>query len=107
MLRAFVNERGSNWLQFRPLIEICINNSKQSSTVYSPYFINHGCHPNFNALFNNGSTMPIMSAAEELFKCIRDATAQAKLNVEQAQAAQKQETNRSCRCHSFKVGDMV
>ena len=107
MLRALVNERGSNWLQFLPLIEICINNSKQVSTGYSPYFINYGYHPNFNALFNNVSTTSNVPAAEEFFKRIRDATAQAKLNIEQAQVVQKQQADRSRRCHSFKVGDMV
>jgi len=54
-----------------------INNSKQASTGYSPYFINYGYHPKFNTLFNNVSTMSNVPVAEEFFKHIRDATAQA------------------------------
>ena len=51
--------------------------------------------------------MSNVPAAEEFFKRIRDATAQAKLNIEQAQLVQKQQADRSRRYHSFKIGDMV
>jgi len=58
-------------------------------------------------LYYNVSTMSNVPAAGEFFKRIRDTSSQAKRNIEQAQIVQKQQADRSRRCHSFKVDDMV
>ena len=44
-LRAFVNHRENDWDELLSLCEFAINNSDQASTGYTPFFLNHGCHP--------------------------------------------------------------
>ena len=44
-LRSFVNHRQSNWDELLPLCQFAINNSYQSSTCESPFFLNSGHHP--------------------------------------------------------------
>ena len=44
ILRSYVNERNTNWVEFLPLVEIAINNSKSASTSLTPFFINYEFH---------------------------------------------------------------
>ena len=44
-LRAFVNHRQTNWDELLPLCQFAINNSFQTSTGESPFFLNSGQHP--------------------------------------------------------------
>ena len=44
-LRSFVNHRQSNWDELLPLCQFAINNSYQSSTCESPFFLNSGHYP--------------------------------------------------------------
>jgi len=73
MLRSFVNERNTNWTEFIPIVEICINNSKQISTGYSPYYINYGYHPNFSGIFEKPSKQCNSPAVEEYIHRINQA----------------------------------
>ena len=40
------------WVEYLPLVEIAINNSKSVSTGLTPFFINYGYHSDFTA-FND------------------------------------------------------
>src|SRR4051794_4629957 len=42
ILRAYTNEHQDNWDQLLPYAEIAYNNSKNSSTGYSPFYVNTG-----------------------------------------------------------------
>ena len=44
-LRTFVNHKQSNWDELLPLCQFAINNSDQTSTGKSPFFLNTGQHP--------------------------------------------------------------
>ena len=44
-LRSFVNHHQSHWDSLLPLCQFAINNSYQSSTGESPFFLNSGQHP--------------------------------------------------------------
>ena len=44
-LRTFVNHKQSNWDELLPLCQFAINNSDQTSTGESPFFLNTGQHP--------------------------------------------------------------
>ena len=44
-LRTFVNQKQSNWDELLPLCQFAINNSDQTSTGESPFFLNTGQHP--------------------------------------------------------------
>ena len=41
-LRTFVNHKQSNWDEILPLCQFAINNSDQTSTGESPFFLNTG-----------------------------------------------------------------
>ena len=57
ILRSYVNERNTNWIEYLPIVKIAINNSKSISTGYTPYEANYGFHPNFSA-FNTNDNQP-------------------------------------------------
>ena len=107
MLRSHVNERNTNWSEFVPLIEIVINNTKQSSSGISPYFINYGYHPNFNGIYEKSKAETNSSAAESFISRINQAVEFAKSNIIKSQSIQKQQADYSRRDHEFKVGDQV
>ena len=45
MLRAFIDNKQSNWDQLLPSLEFAYNNAVNASTGYSPFFLNSGQHP--------------------------------------------------------------
>ena len=53
MLRYYINTKSNDWVDHVPFVEISINNSKQTSTGYSPYYLNFDHHPSFNNLINS------------------------------------------------------
>lgn len=44
-LQAFVNTRQTDWAEWLACAEFALNNKINSSTGYSPFFLNYGCHP--------------------------------------------------------------
>ena len=44
-LCCFINYQQDDWVDFLHLAEFACNNSIHSSTRYSPFFANTGCHP--------------------------------------------------------------
>jgi hypothetical protein len=44
-LRLFVNYRQDDWVEWLPLAEFSYNDKIQSSTGYSPFYLNYGQHP--------------------------------------------------------------
>ena len=45
-LRIFVNKRQTDWVDWLSLATFSYNNKEQMSTGQSPFFLNHGRHPN-------------------------------------------------------------
>jgi hypothetical protein len=45
MLRAYVGTELNDWCRFLPAIEFAINDAKQASTGFSPFFLNSGQDP--------------------------------------------------------------
>jgi hypothetical protein len=44
-VRAHTNHMQTNWSELLCMIEFAINNSKHSSTKFTPFFMNNGRHP--------------------------------------------------------------
>ena len=44
-LWAFVNYKQDNWAHLLPVAEFTINNAKNASTGFSPFYLANGCHP--------------------------------------------------------------
>ena len=45
-LRIFVNEQQTDWVDWLSLATFSYNDKEQTSTGQSPFFLNHGTHPN-------------------------------------------------------------
>jgi hypothetical protein len=110
MLRHYVNERNDDWSQQLTAAEIAINNSQQSSTKYSPFYMNYGFNPRFPFLVQGTvkATVPTtVPAAEEVFETIKRTTQQAIQNMQKAQQQQSLYANRKRREDKFQVGEQV
>jgi len=44
-MRAFVDNKQSNWDRLLPSLELAYNNAVNASTGYSPFFLNTAQHP--------------------------------------------------------------
>ena len=49
-LRCFINYQQDDWVDFLHMAEFAYNNSVHSSTGYTPFFANTGCHPRWTVL---------------------------------------------------------
>ena len=108
MLRAYVNQRQDDWDHHLTAIEIAYNNSKQSSTGYSPYFLNYGQHPTFP--LNSPTVVSERSnneSVEELLEGLDRALTEAQNAVERAQQNQQRQANRHRSELEFEVGQEV
>ena len=110
MLRHYVNERNDDWSQQLTAAEIAINNCQQSSTKYSPFYMNYGFNPRFPFLVQgtiNDTVSSTVPAAQAVFETIKQTTQQAIRNIEKAQQQQSLYANRKRREDKFHVGEQV
>ncbi|MGH2639958.1 MAG: reverse transcriptase domain-containing protein, partial [Rhabdochlamydiaceae bacterium] len=92
MLRAYVNERQNDWDKRLTAVEIAYNNSKQSSTGFSPFYLNAGQHPTLP--LNTAVPLETNNAsAEEMLEQLFDDLQEAKENTIRAQEKQQHYTN--------------
>jgi hypothetical protein len=105
LLRTQISHNETSWLDHIDAIEIAINNSKQASTLHSPYFLNFGFHPNFNLSIPNAQTNN--AAASNIVKTLTDHIEQAKLNLEQAIKHQKDQADSHRKELTFQVDEQV
>lgn len=110
ILRNFVNQRNNNWDEFLATTEIAINNAKQASTKFSPFYLNYGYHmklPFLNHTRASSIDSSSVPAADEMFKSIRQSTEQAIENLRKAQLTQSLFANKKRRNEQFTVGEKV
>ncbi len=105
VLRTQLNGIEQSWLDNLDSVEIAINNSLQSSTLQSPFFLNYGFHPQFTLNISQAHTNN--AAATDLVKVIQDNLNRAKLNLEQAITRQKHYADQHRRELMFQLGDLV
>jgi RNase H-like domain found in reverse transcriptase/Reverse transcriptase (RNA-dependent DNA polymerase)/Integrase zinc binding domain/Retroviral aspartyl protease len=108
-LRAYVNERGSDWDRHLLYAELAHNTAVQASTGFTPMRLHSGIlgrSPLDLAAAQAKGSMPATgsAAAEFLDRWNQDAR-KAKANLERAQARQKKYYDRRRRPVQFKVGD--
>ena len=106
MLRSFVNARQDNWDEYLAQLEFAYNNSRQTSTGHTPFYLNHGYHPasNFQLLPAAQSEAP---AALDFIKNINTALQEAQQSISKSQQRQARNADVHRRDLSFKVGDQV
>jgi hypothetical protein len=108
MLRSYVNWRQTDWDLHLPMLEIAINNAKQASTGFSPFYLNYG----------QEIQLPLDSAlrvarecknpeAAERIKQLKQDIEKAKDGIRKAQQRQGHYADQHRREVTFVVGDRV
>ena len=103
MLHRYINFQQDNWVDLLPILEFRYNNSKNTSTGYTPFFVDTRRHPKPWALSDinfNGALIKGLDRAEEL----RELHEIIRNNIERAQAAQAKYYNTKHKPTQFKVG---
>ncbi|GJJ71552.1 hypothetical protein EMPS_03902 [Entomortierella parvispora] len=106
MLRAFVDNKQSNWDQLLPSLEFAYNNAVNASTGYSPFFLSTGQHPRLPTALLSVPSSPVPTVDSVLTE---EATTPilAQDALQRAQDHQEEQANKR-RCNDkFKVGDKV
>ena len=109
MLRAYINTKQNDWDDYLAAIEIAYNNSKQTSTGFSPFFLNYGQHPTLpitTAISTDWDNNNNASAEQMLIQLFSDLKL-ADINVKRAQERQSHYTNLTRQGVEYKVGDKV
>lgn len=106
ILRAFVDQRQTNWDLILPAAEFAYNNAVNATTGYSPFFLNAGFHPHVPAslLRPEESTNPSVDSFVETQSA---ALTLAQDSIQKAQVRQAENADRQRQDHDFKIGDQV
>jgi len=110
MLRSFVNWRQNDWDQHLSTLEMAINNAKQASTGFSPFYLNYGQEvrlPLDDALGPLSGQASKNPEATERIRVLKDAIEKAKSSILKAQGRQSKYADQHRREVSLNVGDSV
>jgi hypothetical protein len=106
MLRHYVNYRQTDWDEHLTAAEIACNNAKQSSTGFSPFYLNAGQEINL-PISQIVPTDTNNTDASDVTQRMREAIEKAKENLRGAQERQKKYADRDRRDQEYKEGDKV
>jgi hypothetical protein len=109
MLRSYVNYKVNDWDEYLVSCEIAYNNSIQSSSGYSPFYLNCGYHmrlpsPISVVDINRSSTN---QSANEMVQRMNETLQLAKQHLKKAQDSQTKYANRHRQHVVFNVDDQV
>jgi hypothetical protein len=111
MLRAYVAPYQEDWDEHMVAVEFAYNNSQQTSTKFSPFYLNYGRHPHtpMSLLVTSDSAKDQgkSPAANAVVGQLQQELALAKHHLHQAQARQAEQANKHRQYGVFKVGDKV
>jgi hypothetical protein len=92
-LRLFVNSRKDDWYQWLPIAQFALNDRKNKTTGYSPFFLDKGRHPK-DGIQNQRQTSNV-PAADQWLENLRKARQSAKVAMEKAAAVTERTRNRT------------
>ena len=106
-LRHYVTSGRADWDEHLPCAEFAINDSVNSSTGHTPFFLNYGEHPS-NPMLGAPPPGPVRSLEATAFtEAIADAVRSAKAHLRAAQDRQKAAADKRRRDVTLAVGDQV
>jgi hypothetical protein len=102
----------SDWDEHLAVAELAVNNAKQASTGYSPFFLSYGREVSLPidhaiAPIRNSNASSVNPAAEERADQIQTALRRAKQRIGEAQQRQARNVDAHRRAVTFRVGDSV
>jgi hypothetical protein len=105
MLRHYTDSRQKDWDKHLLAAEIAVNNSVQSSTGFTPYFLNYGQHPRLDM----DVVIPSIrnESVADLMKQLHESISEAKKNMQDARDKQTHYANQHRRDFVFKQGEEV
>ena len=106
MLRAFIDNKQSNWDQLLPSLEFAYNNAVNASTGYSPFFLNSGQHPRLPIALLDTPTSSV-PAVDHFLTAQAMTLTLAQDALQRAQDHQEAQANKRRRDHKYKVGDKI
>lgn len=106
MLRFFVNYKQDNWDDLLPALEFAVNNTTQSSTKNSPFYLNYGFDPRTPHSLLHPGISPVPAVNDYLTE-ISSAISLAKDNLKRAQDHQAKYANTHRRELDFQEGEEV
>jgi Integrase zinc binding domain/Integrase core domain len=113
MLRSYVNVRHDNWDEHLAMLEFAVNNAKNESTGYSPFFMTYGRHPcgpldrTIHSATSSVCEAGANIASEEFFHNIQSALEIAKVKLKKAQKHQAKYANKHRRECTYQEGESV
>ena len=108
MLRCIIHEnRGSAWDSLLPTVELTINSLPNSSTGYSPFFLNYGYHPVLPVEMLRGDEEIKIEAVENFVLRVKNEWENAKKNLLKSVQKQQLYYNKKHRMIEYEVGDLV
>jgi hypothetical protein len=115
MIRAYTNRKQDNWDELLCYAELSYNNSRQSSTGHSPFYLNFGQNPVLPStlIAAERSDDDVVAAAggiaavESLLVELRSTLVEVDAELHRAQEYQKKYADRHRRDVTFVVGDRV
>ena len=104
-LRAYVNRRQNNWVPLLPLAQIAYNNHVSDTTKQTPFFANHGRHPN---LFCEPRDGPRAEHALRAAQDMKDLHDDLRMAIQRRNETMKTQVNRHrSEAPHFEAGDKV
>ena len=108
MLRCTLHEeRAGNWDLLLPTVEMTINSLPNSSTGYSPFFLNYGYHPVMPVELLKGDEEVQIEAVENFVERVQNEWKQARKNLLHSVQTQQRYYNQRHRAVEYAVGDLI
>lgn len=108
-LRSVVNFEQSDWDQHLPMVELALNNAKQTSTGYSPFQLMYGRHADtpVDLAIQLPSSVSENPSVESRLRSMQESWQRACQHLQVSQERQKKYANRHRRDVKLAVGDRV
>jgi hypothetical protein len=108
MLRSRINFQQDDWDEHLEMAELAFNNSKQASTGYTPFYLNHGQEAQMPLDYAIADARPTNNPeAATRIRQMHEHLNRARQHIEQAQQRQARYADSNRRDITFKVGDLV
>ncbi len=106
-LRPYVERQPHQWSKQLSLAEFAANNAVNTTTGYSPFFLQSGDHPVVPSTFLSAGGSSTVEAVQEMVDRMKAALENAQTNLAAAQHRMKEYADRSRRDEQFRVGTEV
>ena len=106
-LRPYVERHPEKWIETLPLMEFAANNSVNTSTGFTPFYLNYGLHPTSPLSMMTTHEPSTNEIAQTSISCMKMTLEEARENLWKAQDRNIRQANKSRRAEEFNEGDQI